>query len=298
MRLKLNGVGVGVSNSVTVRIGASFFPKRMLLFFVATAVALFTSTSLALKRNYGPHSGYVAAAETEKDVEYVDMIPIAPPPDLPSFNQRIFNDSLLKEFRDRYEEKFGRTEVERVYNSPNKYSYYNDLYGFKGTAQEMDLERRRYGDFVLRRLLEYHVDNYAKNDPKVRPVWEAKERLKDIRVQIHKIRIDFNYSIAGNTLDVNLYNPYFPLARTRVQMDPAIFGPADVKETTFSIGRPLTVKTSAEVHYALTDGLLSLIQRRSLTPALGCSFTESWTTKATGTSPRERKFLAGISYYF
>lgn len=269
------------------------------LFVVVIFVLMAPSTSWALRRSYAPHSGYLADTGSERNIMYVDLIPIPPPKPLgPPLSDRIFNEKLVKEFRDRYEEKFGRTEVERVYNSPNRYSYYNDIYGFKGTPQEMDAERQKYGDFVVRRLLEYHVDNYAKNDPKVRPVWEAKERLKEFKVEIATVRLDMNYSIAGNTFDVKLQNPYLSLTRVRLQMNPAVFGPSNVQETTISIGRNVTRTVAMETHYATDDGLLSFIQTKGLSPVLGLSFTEATTTTSQGTTPRGSKYLSGLTYSF
>ena len=40
--------------------------------------------------------------------------------------------------QEHYEEKFGRTEEERVDLSPNRFTYYNDVYGFKGSSAQDD----------------------------------------------------------------------------------------------------------------------------------------------------------------
>ena len=50
-----------------------------------------------------------------------------------------------------------------------------------------------YGQYVLRRLSEYHVDNFAKSDPSVRPLWEAKEKLSKVNVQVQKVKVDMEY---------------------------------------------------------------------------------------------------------
>jgi hypothetical protein len=254
------------------------------------------------KRDYAPHGGYLASTQGERDTQIADIVIIQPPkPEGPSLNERIFNDKLVKEFRDRYEEKFGRTEVERVYNSPNRYTYYDDMYGFKGTPQEMSDERRRFGDFVVRRLLEYHVDNYAQNDPKIRPAWEAKEKLKEMKVEIAQFRFDVQYSIAGNTLDVKVNNPYMNLTRVRLQMDPGAFGPAPMQEMIISLGRQFGTVVAIEGHYAIEDGITTFIERRALSPSVGLSVTESTFTKEHGLKlevPRESKYLAGVSYVF
>jgi hypothetical protein len=266
------------------------------------AIAVLVGHSALAKRDYGSNSGYLVSTAGERDVELKDM-PIAHPPASlgPSINERIFNEKLVKEFRDRYDEQFGRTEADRVYNSPNRFSYYDDLFGFKGTPQEENDAKRAYGDFVVRRLLEYHVDNYAQNDPKLRPAWEAKERLKEFKVEVAQFRFDMQYSIAGNTFDMRMVNPYFSLFRLRLQMDPGAFGPAPIKETTFSLGRNLTQKIFVEGHYAVIDGVVTVIERRQLTPALGGTITESTFTKGVGINPlipRESRYLAGLSYVF
>lgn len=251
------------------------------------------------KRDYGPHSGYLATVQEERDTDYQDVVfPPLPPKKEADIREKIFNEKLTKEFRDRYEEKFGRTEVERVYNSSNRFTYYSDLYGFKGTPQDLDDERRRYGDFVLRRLLEFHVDNYAQHDPKLRPAWEAKERIKEFKVEVGKVQLDAQYSIAGNTFELRMRNPYFYLLQVRWQMDPGAFGPAPLQETTYSVGYRMTRTIVAESHFKSFDGTVAFIQRKSFTDRFGVSLSESTFVADSGVSPRESKYLAGLTYIF
>lgn len=252
------------------------------------------------RRDFGPHGGYLATTENERATRSKEMVVLQPPPPLVqgSINERLFNPKLTREFREQYEQKFGRTQVEQVFNSPNRYSYSYDLYGFRGTPEELDAEKRRYGDFVLRRLLEYHVDNYAQRSPRLRPAWEAKERLKEFKVEVGEVRLDAQYSIAGNTFDLNMPNPYFPMTRVRLQMDPAAFGPSTVDETVVSIGRSLTPSTFVESHYAASDGTLAFILRKAFTPSFGGTLSESTFLKDQGRTVRESKYLAGFSYIF
>ncbi len=262
-------------------------------------VAMATGELAFAKRDYGPHSGYLESTQNERDTGYSDLLLPPPPPSTSSdLGSKIFNPKLTREFRDRYEERFGRTEAERIYNSPNRFTYFADIHGFTGTAQEMDDEKRRYGEFVMRRLFEYHLDNYAQNDPKLRPAWEAKERIKEFRVEVAQFRFDAQYSIAGNTFDVRMANPFFDLLRVRVQMDPGSFGPAPVLETTLSIGRALTSSISVETHYQTFDQTIAVIERKGFTPSFGGSLTQSTYVANSGQSPRESKYLAGLTYVF
>jgi hypothetical protein len=265
-----------------------------------TLLVIFTFYSPQVQaRNYAPHNGYLASVDGERDLVIEDLVIIPPPPPLgPPLRERIFNEKLSREFRDRYDEKFGRTEVEQVYNSNNRFTVYDETWGAGGTLQELSEERQKFGDYMLRRLLEYHVDSYAQNDPQVRVVWEAKERLSNINVEVRQFRFDMNYQLAGNTFDLKVVNPWVSTARVRLQMNPGSFGPGPVDETFISIGRPVSRKLAIESHYAVTDGVVSLIGRTPLTPALGASLTASTFTKSSGTSRRESLYLAGLSYRF
>lgn len=252
----------------------------------------------AWARNFGPHEGYLASTKGERAMQVEDMVIIQPPtPEGPTLRERIFNDKLRREFRERYEEKFGRTEVERVYNSPNKFTYYDDLYGFKGTAQEANDERRRFGEFMIRRLVEYHVDNYAKNDPRARVVWEAKERLSNVQLKVSEFRFDVAYSISGNTMDVKVVNPWVD-SKVVLMMDPGRLGPGPLEEAELSLSKTLSEKMSLESHWKVNDGIVSLIGRRSLSPVLGTSLSASTFTKDSGKSQRESVYLAGLTYSF
>ncbi len=260
--------------------------------FVVTFVFSWTS-SVALARNYSPHSGYLMAVKEERTASVTDFEIFGPPPPLTPLRSRIFNDKLSREFTDRYEIKFGRTEQQRVYSSPNRHTYYSDLWGFRGTAEETDNEKRKFGEFMLRRLSEYHVENYAKNDPSVRPVWEVKEKISQVKMQIgSKVKFHAKYSISGNAIDIRIDNPWL-LTKITMQM-----GSGGVEETIVSASRSLTPTVSLESHWYTTDGITSFIARKALTPTIGTSLTTSTFTHEHGKTQRESLYLAGVSYAF
>lgn len=242
-------------------------------------------------RDYSAHEGYLSTTDGERDARYQDVVMMRPPGETgPSLRDRIFTDELNKEFRDRYDERFGRTEMDRVYNSPNRFTFYNDIFGFRGTPQAMNDEHRRFGELVMRRLAEFHVDNWAKSDPKARAVWEAKERISQVKLEVQSFRFDVRYSLAGNAVDVLMVNPYFNVSRIRMEIDN--------RETILTLGRTITASTSVESAYKVTDGIFQFVVRRSLTPALGASVSTSTFTRDAGPSIRESVYLAGMSYGF
>lgn len=272
--------------------GRGFF--RALILALGVNCGVVAGVPVAMARDYGPHPGYLETITNERDDIVHDIVIFTPPPPQGKMlKDRIFNEKLTREFTERYEAKFGRTEQLRVFNSPNRLTYYDDLFGFHGTAQEDNEEHRRFGNFMLRRLAEFHIENYAKSDPKVRPIWEAKERISQVKLQVGpRVRFQAKYSLSANSADIKIDNP---IANAKVSLQ---LGGGSVEETTISLARPITSTISAESHYALTDGIISLIGRKSLSPTLGLSATTSTYTHRHGTSVRESLYVAGVSYIF
>lgn len=268
------------------------------LAILSFAIAMLAGSFAQAARDYDPHSGYLADTLGERQIKYHDLELLPPLPERPQLRDKIFNEKLSKEFRDKYAEKFGRTEAEQVYYAPNRSTYYNDVYGVKGTPQEVTEERRKFGDFMIRRLTEYHVDDYMQHDPSAKQIYELKQRIQNVSVQVQQVRFDMQYSIAGNTFDVNAINPYLKTARVRLQMNQAGFGPGPVEETTVTLGRNITKTVNVEGWWATNDGIASLVTRKTLTQALATTLTLSTFTKDSGKSKRESLYLAGMNYTF
>jgi hypothetical protein len=222
---------------------------------------------------------------------------VQPPTQDEVLRDRIFNQTLSREFRERYEQRFGQTEIERVFLAPNRTSYYNDAYGLKGTPQEISDERRRFGEFMMRRLAEWHVENYAKTDPSVRVVWEAKEKISNLKLEVASFRIDAQYSIAGNILDIKMLNPY---AQTKISllMNPDQIGPGPIDEALLSVFKPISSRYAVEGRWRVTDGVISLIQYKPISRVWSGSLTTSAAIHGAGKSARETLWLAGLGRNF
>lgn len=277
--------------------------------FVATEVLAAALSASSSERSPASASGtrrqqdldWIRDLSAERDQEILDLEWVSRPIDEPSLHGRIFTDALNQEFKTRYEERFGRTEIERVVLAPNRFTYYNDAFGFRGTPQDVTLERRRFAEFMMRRLAEWHFENYAKNDPKVRPVWEAKERISNLKVEVASFRIDARYSLSGNILDVNLMNPWVK-SHITLEMDPNSMGPGPVRESIFTVVKPIHDRYTVEARWRVADGIVSLIQHRPLQMGQWghwhASLTTSAAIKATGRSTRETLWLAGLGRGF
>lgn len=278
---------------------------------IAVAIALtgtvFGFSSPAFARDYRPHSGYVDSTLAERGEQSTDLQLITPPSSSgPGLQQLIFNETLSKEFTEKYEDKFGRTDAERIYNSPNRSTYYNDVF-YQGSPQEYTEERRKFGDYMLKRLAEYHVDDFMKNNPNGRAIYEIKEKVSNVNVKVQSFQFDLRYEIAGNTADVIVKNPYLKTAKVRLQMNPGAFGPGTVDETIVTVGTDVTRTISFESFYSMPLNNLSFVTRKVLTPALVGSLSLVDSQRNLGADAvrkissnwiRESVYLAGLSLAF
>lgn len=255
-----------------------------LLFLSAVLPAFATDYS----RDYGPHPGYVSSVLNEKNDEGVE-IPFLEKPKINyvQIKERIFNSEISREFQNRYEEKFGRTEAERVYNSPNKDTYYDDLYTLNGTPQQVDDQKRAFGNYIIARLIEYHTDNYLKNDPSARPIYEAKERLSSLKVEVQDVKFDAKYELAGNTIDLRARAPWFDTKIT--------FGSS---QHLVSLTRAQTPSLGFEARYLIIDQKAAAIVSKRFSRTVSASFTASASTADSTVSQRETLYLAGLSLAF
>ncbi len=253
-------------------------------------VIFFGNQTLATEfiRNYEEHSGYLSSVTNEIDDEGIE-IPFIGKPAITAIplKEKIFNSEISKEFKDRYEDKFGRTQAERVYNSPNKQTYYDDLYTLQGTPAQVDDQKREFGNYMMARLVEYHADNYLKSDPQMRPVYEAKERLSNVKVEVQEVKFDIKYSLPGNLIDVMARAPWFNTKITFSQ-----------NERLFSITRTQSPTVGLEARYLALDQKIAGIVTKRLTRSLVTSYTVSGCTGDTGASVRETLYLAGMSLAF
>ena len=70
-------------------------------------------------RDYRPHEGYVESTLAERGTQSSDLQLIdAMPSEGPSLQDQIFNAQLTHEFQEKYNDKFGRTDAEHIFNSP------------------------------------------------------------------------------------------------------------------------------------------------------------------------------------
>lgn len=258
-------------------------------------------------RDYRPHQGYVDSTLAERGDQSTDLQLMAPPASTgPELRELIFNEKLSKEFTEKYEDKFGRTDAERIYNAPNRTTYYNDVW-YRGSPEEYTEERRKFGDYMIKRLVEFHMDDFMQHNPNGRSLYELKEKVSNVNVKVQSFQFDMRYEIAGNTADLIVKNPYLKTAKVRLQMNPGALGPGQIDETIITIGTDITRTISFESFYSLPLNNISFVSRKALTPALSGSVSMVDAQRNLGADPvkhttsnwiRESVYLAGLNYGF
>ncbi len=239
--------------------------------------------------------GYTFDVNSEKgdSIEELVLVPAPDKDDEPPLKERIFDTKLTKELRNRYEQKFGFSPVEQIHNLPDPTAFFTDDFGGSVNIQEEADEERKFGSFVIKRMTEYHADNYFKNNPTMRPVYELKERVSKVDVRVGKsVKFSAKYSLSGNFLDLKVDNPYVD---SKVVLE---FGDSGLDDQVLVLGKRVTSSTYLETLYKNIDGIWRLTASQRIAANLTGSIVGSTYTNGTGDSDRERLFLAGLSWSY
>jgi hypothetical protein len=245
------------------------------------------------------HPGYLDSVSEERYQQIEEMV-LIPRPDTNEVNLRevIFNDKLSEEFQSRYEDTFGRTEAERNISGPiNRFEELDYGRGRTASVQEDYENRQHFAEYMMRRLVEQHVDDYFKSNPAVRPIYELKEKVSKLNVEVKKgYKVRLNYSFSGNYMDVKVENPYDIDTRLRMQMGDG-FGPGGMSEAILSTGYRFRNSVKVASYFYSERGKVSLVTSRPLTPGVGISLTGTSNYKySANTEEGENLILLGLSW--
>ncbi len=274
--------------------------NRGMRVLVPILAILIGTTQLASARTrlpgdfYGPREGYTFDVYSEKGQAMEEMV-IVPNPEKKDgpVKDVIFDTKLTKELRDRYEERFGFSTIDQIHNLPAPITFYSYELGRSRSFQEEVDEERKFGDYVVRRVVEYHADNYFKNSPSMKPVYELKERVSKVDVKVGKsFKLSAKYSLSGNYLEVKGENPWVD---SKIVLE---FGEDGLKDEIIVLGKRVASKTYVETLYKNIDGIWRITASQGIAPNLGASLTGSTYTNGTGESDRERLILAGLSWSY
>jgi hypothetical protein len=157
-----------------------------------------------------------------RDDNYLNL----PPMILPEIHSKraslsLVDSSLTAEFNRKYEEKFGplRNQEAFIISNPNQVTYSNeDKTHFVGVIESETVDRRKFGEYMLRRLFEFQTEGLLKRDPNMRTVVKIKEKISNVEVKVRDSwAVKAKYSFSDNILDLMVTNPYLD---ARVSAEP------------------------------------------------------------------------------
>ena len=239
---------------------------------------------------------YLSDLTKEHDESYQEIFLFSEPaPSSTELSRLIFSPELTREFRLKYVEQFGTVDADALAYRDPKYAEMNDDNRASPTADQASINARQtFGEYMMKRLLDWHLDNYMKSNSNLRQVYEAKDKISHAQVQINpQSKFEMQYSIAGNFVDFSFLNPAMD-AKVTMFMDPGVFGPANNIENKLLIGRQLDLKTRVNVSATSNDGIATLEIVRHLRGNLSTNIIGSTWFQAAGISPRETRSAVGL----
>ncbi len=266
---------------------------------VALVLAIFALPCLAQEADenqpFGQHYGYLFEVKEERNKRDLEMVMLARPKAPPKpLTEVIFNEKLSKEFQQQYEYRFGQSQAEQVLNTVGRSDDYNYYSGKNVTVKEYQKYQQDFAEYMGRRLTEYHIDNWAKNDPEFRVVYEFKDRVSNVNMNVRPgYKVKWKYNFAGPNMEVKVENPYDVELKLRMEMEGII---SDAKELIYTIGYNLTQKVRVTALHRQFDGLYQLVASRSLTKRLSTSLTASTDTKDAGAAVKQDLILLGFGW--
>jgi hypothetical protein len=247
--------------------------------------------------------GYSASTDPEAEDTGVILYTVEDPyKDEVVLKDKIFDQKLTKEITARYYEKFGRTEAEIIQNrTPYLNTNFSEGSSMIFNEEDYQKQQSKFGNYVIRRVFEYHFENEAKNNPDLKSVYKAKQKIENVNMSFSEnIKLRAKYQISSNTITATVKTPYMNF-ETRFEL-------AD-HETVYSMYRDLGLDYSFITDYYIRNPTWDIIGKKALSSTMSLTLTLSpfhTFDTADVNSPasstlihvREKRALAGMSYKF
>lgn len=245
------------------------------------------------------HPGYLQDVAQERETRFYEIFLFStPPPKKADLREVIFNPALSYEFKNKYRERFGQIDTESIVYQPTKFSVLDENRGAVLLIEQGQEQRRSFGEYMVKRLIEWHIDNYFKTDPTMRPVYELKEKLSNVQVEVTPTsKMNLRYNLSDNTADLILENPYCD-SKLSLLMNPKQFGPGPLTDEKLIVEKQLTKKIRVNTSATGMDGIGRFEVIRSLRANWATNFITTAAFKAGGPSPRESRWIVGLSHTY
>lgn len=265
--------------------------KKILARTLILIVATFNVIAVSVSADDFSHPGYLSDVTDERyqvSREVIIVPPMSelltPPPPL------ILTEKMSKEFSHEFRYRFGFTEFEQLQFTSNRFVSGGEN-GRLVPVDEFIDKQKSFGEYMMRELAEYHVDNYLKGNRNVRVVYQVKEKISNVEVKAagtYKIKI--RYKISSNRVLVKLTKPNEVFHQ---QLDTKLDG----KGATVRLGYDVSKTVRVGADYALVDQVISLRSEKNLTPSVVASITgQSFQKNLAADEPKQERLLLGLGW--
>jgi hypothetical protein len=214
----------------------------------------------------------------------------------------IFDQKITNELRANYKHRFGYSSSQQNLDALNRYEELTYGNGYRVTAEEDSKKKQEFGDYMTKRLVEYHFDRILKTNSNTKRVYEFKEKLSHVSVQVKKgFNLSSRYYYSGNYFDLKLTTPYRFTQVVSLRMNPNSFGPTPLNEVILSSYYSLTQKLNFALNYHYYREWLSFVInkrfRNGLTSTL--SFESYINDLVTGVlDQRHNRVILGMNWNY
>lgn len=186
----------------------------------------------------------------------------------------IFTDKLIYEFEQRYQDTFGYVPMNQQILAMNHYTEVSYHPGERVSVIEDGTRKQVYGEFIVKRLSEYHIDDYAKKNENLKSAYQVKQKLSNYDMQLSSgYKVEMRYLLSQNALNFVVRNPFNIFTRYSILMDRASFGPSRVTEQVLEFGYSLSKKTRLRSYFKSNAGTFSVVGEKRISSDITAAVT-------------------------
>lgn len=273
------------------------FLARITLIALAAFVCVFGRVTFAANtQDEDSHPGYLSDVSEERgdpSHEFVIM-PLTDPADKVKLIDKIFTEKLKLDLIKQYRETFGYTEYEQINNTSSRFTDAQSADSNRLTSTDDFLAKQnQFGNYMMKKMAEYHVDNYMKSNHDLKAVYETKQKLSNIEYKTSNgSKLKMRYDLASNTATFSLEKPEERFHKS-IDVKLTSTAPNTIARASYDITKVLRI----ESNYGIEQEISTLILSRRLAPNLMVSMTaQSLQKDIDALTPQQNRLLLGMSW--
>lgn len=260
--------------------------------FILFCIAMSLQAYPRSRFDFSPTKKYLFEQPNSTDL----VIPPRPKPKA-VWTDKIFTEKIITEFYRKYEEKFGAFETLRLTRDFPKVEdqYVIDSISYQEKNISETEKVNAVGEYTVLRIVEYHFDNYFKNTPEVKKIYETKYFLTNAEVKINKkSSVKIKYLLSDNSLQSS-YKLGSLFISYKMEFKSLNHGLFSKSEELLYFAKNITTQLNIHGHYKLVEQSYLLVLQKPISKTIAASISYSGNSLIQNGQLRESRILFGIS---